>query len=79
VRLFANCFFMNENRRGEIAAILELPLVSLVGIPSATGAGIRRNISNRIREDGALSVLLGKMTLANSKKNGMFWNGDFDG
>jgi hypothetical protein len=35
VRLFANCFFMNENRRGEIAAILELPLVSLVGIPSA--------------------------------------------
>jgi hypothetical protein len=35
VRLFANYFFVTANRRGTIAAILELALVFLVGIASA--------------------------------------------
>jgi hypothetical protein len=36
------------------------------------------SISNRIRDDGALSVLLGKKTWARLKRKGTFWSEDFD-
>jgi hypothetical protein len=43
-----------------------------------TGGGIQMSISNRIRDDSALSVLLGKKTWARLKRKGTFWSEDFD-
>jgi len=44
-----------------------------------TIAGIRMRISNPIRAAGDFFALLGKMTLAKSKRNGIFWSGEYDG
>jgi hypothetical protein len=44
-----------------------------------TIVGIQMSISNPLHGGGGFFALLGKRTLASSKRNGIFWSGDFGG